>query len=74
MALAGLAKLHRENLGELPISRTIRTKRALRIGINGSIMGDLLTTVGSQIDEDIEMIRACGYNFHTPSTPNPSEE
>ena len=49
-------------------------REALRIGINGSIMGDLLTTVGSQIDEDIEMIRACGYNFHTPSTLNPSEE
>ena len=49
-------------------------REALRIGINGSIMGDLLTTVGSQIDEDIEMIRACGYNFHTPSTTNPSEE
>lgn len=41
-------------------------RRALRIGINGSIMGDLLTTVGSQIDEDIEMVREAGYNFKTP--------
>lgn len=39
---------------------------ALRIGINGCIMGDLLTTIGAQIDEDIEMIRACGYNFNAP--------
>ncbi len=29
-------------------------------------MGDLLTTIGSQIDEDIELIRSCGYNFKTP--------
>lgn len=41
-------------------------RKALRIGINGSIMGDLLTTIGSQIDEDIAMIRECGYNFETP--------
>ena len=38
-------------------------RKALRIGINGSIMGDLLTTIGAQIDEDIDMIRECGYNF-----------
>ena len=41
-------------------------RKALRIGINGSIMGDLLTTIGAQIDEDIAMIRECGYNFETP--------
>ncbi len=41
-------------------------RRALHIGINGSIMGDLLTTVGSQIDEDIEMVQEAGYNFKTP--------
>lgn len=41
-------------------------RKALRIGINGSIMGDLLTTIGSQIDEDIAMVRECGYNFKTP--------
>lgn len=38
-------------------------RKALRIGINGSIMGDLLTTIGSQIDEDIAMVEECGYNF-----------
>ncbi|MCM1077055.1 MAG: biotin synthase BioB [Bacteroides sp.] len=41
-------------------------KEALRIGINGSIMGDLLTTVGAQIDDDIEMVSECGYRFAKP--------
>ncbi len=49
--------------GRAAISREAQLK-ALRIGINGSIMGDLLTTIGSQIDEDIEMVESCGYNFH----------
>lgn len=51
--------------GRARISRETQRK-ALKIGVNGSIMGDLLTTIGSQIDEDIEMIRECGYNFKTP--------
>lgn len=51
--------------GRAAISRETQRK-ALRIGINGSIMGDLLTTIGSQIDEDIAMVRECGYNFKTP--------
>lgn len=42
-------------------------REAMRVGINGAIMGDLLTTVGSQIDEDIEMVRECGYTFSTPA-------
>ncbi len=40
-------------------------RRALRIGINGAIMGDLLTTIGSQIRQDMQMARECGYE--TPS-------
>ena len=51
--------------GRATIAKEIQ-REALRTGINGSIMGDLLTTIGSQIDEDIEMIRSCGYNFNTP--------
>lgn len=38
-------------------------RRALRIGINGAIMGDLLTTVGAVIDQDKAMIKECGYEF-----------
>lgn len=38
-------------------------RRALRIGINGAIMGDLLTTIGAKIDEDIAMVEECGYKF-----------
>lgn len=38
-------------------------REALRVGINGAIMGDLLTTIGSQIAADREMVRECGYEF-----------
>lgn len=38
-------------------------RRALVIGINGAIMGDLLTTIGAQIDDDIRMVEECGYSF-----------
>lgn len=51
--------------GRAQMSRETQ-REALRIGVNGSIMGDLLTTIGSQIDEDIRMVRECGYNFQTP--------
>lgn len=37
--------------------------KAMRIGINGAIMGDLLTTIGSQIAEDKEMVANAGYKF-----------
>lgn len=37
--------------------------RALRIGINGGIVGDLLTTVGSQIDDDRTLTGEAGYEF-----------
>lgn len=35
--------------------------KALKIGINGAIMGDMLTTVGSKIDEDRRLIAEAGY-------------
>ncbi len=38
-------------------------RRALAIGINGAIMGDLLTTIGARIDDDIRMVGECGYEF-----------
>ncbi|MDE5728238.1 MAG: biotin synthase BioB [Duncaniella sp.] len=41
-------------------------RRALAIGVNGAIMGDLLTTVGAMIDEDLDMIRKCGYTIAKP--------
>ncbi|MCH5221602.1 MAG: biotin synthase BioB [Muribaculaceae bacterium] len=37
--------------------------KALRIGVNGGVVGDLLTTVGSTIAEDREMTQEAGYDF-----------
>lgn len=37
--------------------------RALRIGMNGGIVGDLLTTVGSRIAEDRNLVSEAGYDF-----------
>ena len=37
--------------------------RALRIGMNGSIMGDMLTTVGSKVEEDKRLISEGGYEY-----------
>lgn len=34
---------------------------AMKIGVNGAIIGDMLTTVGAQIDDDMRMARECGY-------------
>lgn len=38
-------------------------REAMRIGINGAIMGDLLTTIGAQIEQDKTMVKECGYEF-----------
>ncbi|MDE6801540.1 MAG: biotin synthase BioB [Muribaculaceae bacterium] len=37
--------------------------RAMRIAVNGGIVGDLLTTVGSQIDDDRKLTNEAGYEF-----------
>lgn len=37
--------------------------RALRIGMNGAIMGDMLTTIGSKVAEDKKIISDSGYNY-----------
>lgn len=37
--------------------------RAMRIAVNGGIVGDLLTTVGSKIDDDRQLTNEAGYEF-----------
>ena len=37
--------------------------RALKIGINAAIVGDMLTTVSSKIDEDYKLIKKAGYEL-----------
>ncbi|MBI5218955.1 MAG: biotin synthase BioB [Bacteroidia bacterium] len=37
--------------------------KALKAGINASLVGDLLTTVGSNVEEDIAAFREAGFEF-----------
>lgn len=38
-------------------------QQAMHIGINGGLVGDMLTTVGSKIDQDIDAVTRAGYTF-----------
>lgn len=42
-------------------------RRILRGGMNGALVGDMLTTVGNNIDRDYTLFRETGYN--TPTSP-----
>lgn len=46
--------------GRAQISREVQ-KKALYIGVNAAIMGDMLTTTGSGAAEDLKMFREAGY-------------
>lgn len=48
--------------GRAQISESIQL-RALKIGINATIVGDMLTTVSSKIDEDYKLIKKAGYEL-----------
>lgn len=48
--------------GRAKLSKETQLK-ALRIGMNGGVMGDLLTTIGSKIEEDKRLIREGGYKY-----------
>ena len=37
--------------------------RAMKIGINGGIVGDMLTTIGSTVERDRNIVSAAGYHF-----------
>ena len=49
--------------GRAQLSRETQEK-ALYIGINAAIMGDMLTTLGAGANSDIEMFKGAGYNFN----------
>lgn len=48
--------------GRKRLSREMQLE-AMRVGINGGVVGDLLTTVGSTIDEDIKLVKEAGFEF-----------
>ncbi len=48
--------------GRARLSRETQLK-CLAIGMNGGVVGDLLTTIGSKIDEDRNLVEEAGYEF-----------
>ncbi len=48
--------------GRARLSREAMLK-AMKIGINGAIVGDLLTTIGSTTDEDRKLVDEAGYEW-----------
>ncbi len=36
--------------------------RMLRGGINGALVGDMLTTIGNKVNEDYKLFNECGYS------------
>lgn len=48
--------------GRVHLSREAQSA-AMQMAMNGAIMGDMLTTLGSQVAEDKELITRCGYDL-----------
>ncbi len=48
--------------GRASLSRETQL-RAIRIGMNGGVVGDLLTTLGSNVRQDKELVAEAGYGF-----------
>lgn len=48
--------------GRARLSRATQL-RAMKIGMNGGVMGDLLTTIGSSVEEDKRLIAEGGYEY-----------
>jgi biotin synthase-like enzyme len=48
--------------GRINMSEDLQ-KKALQSGINAALVGDLLTTLGTSVDEDYKMFESLGYEF-----------